>query len=459
MFLLLVTVAFAELPAIMTWEDWKAEFQPNYLSTYTHDYRQQVFQENVEYIKEHNAKGLSYTLGVNQFADLTNDEWKETYLTPGFNRSRGTRYETLAPTDVTAIDWREQGAVTPIKNQGQCGSCWAFSTIGATEGAIAIATGNLVSLSEQQLVSCSSQNYGCNGGLYDYAFKYIVNNGGVDSEVDYPYTSGRTQANGRCDETKQAHHEATLVDFKDVPRNDHDQMRAALAKGPVSIAIEADRRSFQMYKKGIFSSPDCGDQLDHAVLAVGFTEDYYIVKNSWGTTWGDNGYILLSAKVSDPKGQCGMLAGPPAYPIASSKPGPPTTRKPTPSPTKPIPGPTPSPTPPSGDSYEKPPCTKSGEVAIKIAGIEGGFCSAECTQSPCPTNSGINAQASCAVSNPSDSEKFCAEICDLYDKSACRPQDGMTCKKFPGTLIGICTWDESFYTATKVDFNFIRTKF
>lgn len=449
MFLLLVSIALADLPAVMTWENWKGEFMPNYLSALEHNYRKDIFQANIEYIKEHNAKGLSYTLGVNQFADLTNDEWKETYLTSVSNRSTAYRYETLAKTDVDAIDWREQGAVTPIKNQGSCGSCWAFSTIGATEGAIAIATGNLVSLSEQQLVSCSRQNDGCQGGLYDWAFQYIIANGGVDSEVNYPYVSGRTQANGHCDATKQAEHAGVLIDFKDVPKNDHDQMRAALAKGPVSIAIEADRRSFQLYKDGIFSSPDCGDQLDHAVLAVGYTDDYYIVKNSWGTRWGKDGYILLSAKISDPRGQCGMLAGPPAYPIASTKPGP----TPGPSPPKP----TPTPPTPSDGTYGKPPCTKNGEIAIEIYGVEGGFCAPECSRSSCPANPGINAKPSCALPNPTEGKKFCAEICDLYDKNACKPSEGMTCKKFLGTS-GICTWDKSFYTPTKIDFNFIITK-
>jgi len=221
--------------------------------------------------------------------------------------------DTTAPMD--SVDWRTKGAVTPIKNQGQCGSCWAFSTTGSVEGAYFISTGKLVSLSEQQLVDCSGAygNEGCNGGLMDDAFKYIIANGGLDTESDYAYTA----RDGVCNKAKAAIHAASIKSFADVPANQEAQLIAAVAKTPVSVAIEADQSGFQFYKSGVFAGP-CGTQLDHGVLAVGYdttaTTPYWIVKNSWGTSWGDQGYIMM-AQGKGAHGLCGinMMA---SYPTA-----------------------------------------------------------------------------------------------------------------------------------------------
>merc|ERR1712072_310560 len=196
-----------------------------------------------------------------------------------------------------SVDWFFTGVTAPVKNQGQCGSCWSFSATGSMEGANFIANGKLVSLSEQQLVDCSRAegDKGCFGGLMDNAFEYVLKNKGIDTEADYGYTA----QGGTCNAAKEKKH-------------------------AVSVAIEADQPSFQFYKKGVFSGT-CGTNLDHGVLAVGYgsetsgiikkmTQDYWLVKNSWGASWGDQGYIKLLRNGGAKQGQCG-IAMQPSYPI------------------------------------------------------------------------------------------------------------------------------------------------
>jgi C1A family cysteine protease len=217
------------------------------------------------------------------------------------------------------INWVELGSVTPVKDQGQCGSCWSFSTTGALEGAYYIKYGELLSFSEQQLVSCddlkNSKNrghdHGCNGGIMDNAFTWIQNNGGLCAEETYPYVSGDGN-NPSCVTTCQNIATSKIVSYYDVLPSSDVAMMTALAQQPVSIAIEADQRDFQLYKSGVFTG-SCGTNLDHGVLAVGYGtyegDDYYLVKNSWSITWGLDGYIMLGrgSKYNDGDGQCGIL--------------------------------------------------------------------------------------------------------------------------------------------------------
>jgi len=332
-------------------------------------------------------------------------------------------------TTEASVDWREKNAVTPVKNQGNCGSCWAFSTTGSVEGAAAIASGQLISLSEQQLVDCSKaeHNNGCNGGLMDYGFLYIEHNGGLTTESDYAYTA----RDGTCNGNKAAHHVVTVTDYHDVPQNNADQMEQAVSQGPVSIAIEADKSVFQLYKSGVFSDSGCGTNLDHGVLVVGYGtdngQDYWIVKNSWGSTWGEQGYIRLLKEVSGP-GMCGMYEQP-SYPVAGGS-GP-----------TPPPGPGPSPSPSTGPYEDPANGCESDEMAIQIQGVSGSFCSPQCKGylSECPSvPTGMNGMAECALKTTTG-VKYCAVICDPYGTAQCEPNSGMTCKPIQGT--GICTWD------------------
>jgi len=285
----------------------------------------QNFANNDDIIANHNAQNLSYTLGHNQFSHLSLDEWRE-YVKLGLGRPDAVADSVHeAPADVstlaTSIDWTTKGAVTGVKDQGQCGSCWSFSTTGALEGAYFNKKGSLVSFSEQNLVDCdnrkNSQNkgtdMGCNGGLMDNAFSWIKKNGGLCTEASYPYTAKDETCKTTCSKVSGS----TIASYVDVAKNSDSAMMSALNIGPVSVAIEADQSAFQLYKSGVFSAA-CGTSLDHGVLAVGYGtdngQDFYKVKNSWGTSWGEKGYIRFAKGISQKEGQCGILSGPPSYP-------------------------------------------------------------------------------------------------------------------------------------------------
>ena len=283
-------------------------------------YRRNVFYNNYKRIIKHNEKEEnSFQLEMNQFGDLLSHEFHSKnmfyYLKQSSHKSRKN---LLNKSDVVdEIDWRSQNAVTPVKNQGQCGSCWAFSTTGSLEGLNAIKTGKLVSFSEKQLMDCSRSegDMSCNGGLMDYAFQYVIDANGICTEESYPYVP-RDGACQTCDEVM------TITGFSDVDENNEEALRQAVAKQPVSVAIQADQFEFQFYKSGVFSG-NCGNpssyRLDHGVLAVGYGtedgQDYWIVKNSWGAEWGDNGYIRLARNVEEEQGKCG-IAMQPSYPVS-----------------------------------------------------------------------------------------------------------------------------------------------
>jgi len=300
------------------------KYVAQYNKKYTADtffFRYTVFKANMDKIALANKQKHTYTLGMNEMGDMTHAEFKAAKLGYAKIDRAVLRGANACPVGKvpTTVDWVKAGAVTPIKNQGQCGSCWSFSTTGSVEGAVQVATKQLISLSEQQLVDCSTAqgNQGCNGGLMDNAFQYIISNGGLTTEAGYPYTA--TGPNTCSVTTPLA---STISGYCDVNSGDENALAAAVAVGPVSVAIEADQSCFQFYTSGIMSDPTCGTQLDHGVLAVGYGvvggQKYWNVKNSWGTSWGNNGYIWLGKQVSgQPLGVCG-IASEPSYPTGAS---------------------------------------------------------------------------------------------------------------------------------------------
>jgi cathepsin L len=287
--------------------------------------RRSIWEANVAIIRNHNLEadlGLhTYTLGMNQLGDLTVEEFARQMngldISLRNQTNDASRLTYRAPSNVKlpdSVDWRPKGYVTGVKDQGQCGSCWAFSTTGSLEGQHFAKTQQLVSLSEQNLVDCSGSfgNMGCNGGLMDSAFKYIKANGGIDTEPSYPYEA----RNDKC-RFNAANVGATDTGFVDVAAQDEMALQSAIATvGPISVAIDAAHSSFQLYKSGVYNEPACSPvRLDHGVLAVGYDslngQDYYIVKNSWGLVWGNEGYIFMSRNKMN---QCG-IATMSSYPL------------------------------------------------------------------------------------------------------------------------------------------------
>jgi len=275
-------------------------------------FRMKVFLDNRDKIAAHNARfengEVSFNMAMNKFGDLLTHEFAalQTYIPEDFP---ATTPLFMAPNNFKApssVDWRNQGLVTGVKDQGQCGGCWSFSATGALEGQHFRKTGQLISMSEQNLIDCSTSygNGGCNGGVVQYAFNYIKNNGGVDTESSYPY-EGRDYS---C-RYSAAFKAATVTGYVSVRRGDeNDLMNAVGSVGPVSVCINASSQGFQFYHTGVYRDSSCSKSINHAVLAVGYGTDssygaYWIVKNSWGSSWGDAGYIKMARNNNN---QCGI---------------------------------------------------------------------------------------------------------------------------------------------------------
>ncbi|XP_019193301.1 PREDICTED: senescence-specific cysteine protease SAG12-like [Ipomoea nil] len=304
-------------------QQWMAYHGKVYVDTYEADMRFNIFRNNVERIETFNAgPNKGYKLGVNKFADLTNDEFRRLHLVGGYvgrqnqkvegfmsaSKSKHFRYANATNLPST-VDWRNKGAVTPIKDQGNCGSCWAFAVVAAVEGIHKLKTGNLVSLSEQELVDCDRKSYGCDGGFPISAFQFIVNNNGLTTEENYPYKGKQHRV---CNFMKTASKAVRISGYERVPAKNETALMQAVAHQPVLLEINGGDFHFRFYEKGVFSGK-CKPHLDHGVTAVGYGttagdggKKYWVIKNSWGTRWGENGYMRIQRDYADKKGLCGL---------------------------------------------------------------------------------------------------------------------------------------------------------
>jgi xylem cysteine proteinase len=300
---LLAVVAFAFVSALPLTEQQYEFLFTRFVSQYNKEYntnqffaKYNTFKANLNTIITHNAKGLSYTMAMNEFGDLTFEEFSSKLGLKAVKRDYARSLNTADLSKVRAgdfKDWREEGAVNVVKNQGDCSSCWALSAVAAIEGEYQIKHGKLYDLSESQLIDCSASygNEGCNGGLMDYAFEYAIANGGLCQAEDYPYEP----LQGHC-KASTCEPAATISGYKNVKANDEKELVAAISSTVVSVVIKINRK-FQFYSSGIFTGP-CGTTLQHSVAVVGYdlgaSSPYYIVRNSWSKLWGEDGYIRMA---------------------------------------------------------------------------------------------------------------------------------------------------------------------
>eukprot|EP01017_Pseudomicrothorax_dubius_P042232 TRINITY_DN6868_c0_g1_i3.p1 TRINITY_DN6868_c0_g1~~TRINITY_DN6868_c0_g1_i3.p1 ORF type:complete len:360 (+),score=60.56 TRINITY_DN6868_c0_g1_i3:43-1122(+) len=288
-------------------QKWTAKYNKVYLTFEEATYRLKVFRDNFFKIRAEMEQERSYRLGLTKFADLTQEEFGSRFAKRQKTRQADVETTTFNTSNVpTSIDWRTKNAVTPVGDDGLCGACWAFTSVGAIEGLVAIKTGKLNIFSKQAIVDCSQSygNEGCISGVAHYTINYVIDHG-IPLESDYPYV-GKVQT-CQVDSIKA---DFTTRTFNYLPSNDEDQLVAGIANQPVIVTLSAYNLVFQFYIGGIIDSRDCGTELSQDGLAVGYDAEgrqkYYIVKNSWGTDWGEQGYVRIARKGGKGKGMCGI---------------------------------------------------------------------------------------------------------------------------------------------------------
>jgi len=313
-----IVVALVLLGVALVQADEFTQFMQRYNKAYSHDEftkRRAIFYDTVAEINQINSENRGWEAGINEWSDLTWEEFKGRFLQAPQKCSATKGNHVNTGFDDPAVDWRNKGVVTPVKNQGSCGSCWAFSTIGSVESVWAIKTGKLLTFAEQQLVDCAGgfKNMGCLGGLPSQAFQYIMWAGGIQDSASYPYT-GR---DGSCKFNK-AKVVAQLTDEVNITEKAENDLVNAITGRPVSVAYQVSS-DFRSYKSGVYDSKQCRSgpmDVNHAVLAVGYNSTsagvpYYIIKNSWGTSFGIQCYFWMVRN----KNMCGVATCA-AYPVA-----------------------------------------------------------------------------------------------------------------------------------------------
>ncbi|XP_054166568.1 procathepsin L-like [Oppia nitens] len=284
------------------WKLFKQQFRSGsdlYTTEEDEAYRRTIFEDTYRQIVRHNNEadqGLhTYWMGINQFSDLTTKEWERQWLSSIITSNVSSESIEFNGDLPSSVDWRNKGLVAPIKNQGQCGSCWAFAAVAAVEGQYAKKHGHIQTLSEQNIVDCNHQTDCQRGGNSEMAYNTITREGGIESEQDYPYTSGRTQRVGTC-RFQRALSKANIQRFSSTSGETGIQQAVANV-GPITVYIDASGNGFRNYRSGVYSGPCSSTQLNHAVTAIGYgtegSQPYYIIRNSWDTTWGDRGYVKI----------------------------------------------------------------------------------------------------------------------------------------------------------------------